>query len=558
MKNKILDLKEIKNEYTDKYIIYTRKSTDDSDNQKNSIEYQVQENLRLANREGLLIANISINGLCDNGIIKEHHSGYKSDNEFEILSDGSVNQKIHRPKFIQLIQLLQSKKIKGVIVLSWDRISRNEHDDVLIKKLVKNGVDFRFAYASYENNSSGDLHRDIDGMMARNFSRVISEKVKLANTKLLSEGKCLHISPIGYLDMGSDSKPFDKERAPIVKMIFEKYATGSWSTTQLAKWAVSQGLTTKPMRRKRKRQEKIENVDISQSPRIPRPVTCKTIENILSNPFYIGKISHNSVLIQSKAHQPLIDTVLFNKVQSVLKLKNKSVHYPEIDFQPYRGILKCGCCGRSYSPYTKKGILYFKVKCKEDCANINKNLSFKYINGEIVKILNEIYFTDEEIDILNKEAEKELNKITEHRNQELDDLNHELKKRLDDLDFLSKNKISFIRDEVMSVPDIKNEEYRLINEINNIQKKIGEMSESAEKMFDYILTFSELIKNSVYYFDNALDTEKHEIVSQIFIELFIDGEKIKYSAKPGFDELLSRESHSIELRGSLCWIRLEL
>jgi len=92
---------------------------------------------------------------------------------------------------------------------------------------------------------------DIDGMFAAHYSRVISEKVKNAQRKLRIEGRCLYFTPIGYLDKGSDNKPLDPERAPIVKRVFELYSTGDWSFAQLGKWAAKQGLTTKPVRRKR-------------------------------------------------------------------------------------------------------------------------------------------------------------------------------------------------------------------------------------------------------------------------------------------------------------------
>ena len=550
MKNKILDISSIGDDFKDKYIVYNRKSTDDADNQKNSIEYQEQENLRLASRDNLKLANIDIYGLCENGIIKEHHSGYKSDIDFEILEDGSVNQKVSRPKFIKLVQLLQSKKIKGVIVLSWDRISRNEHDDGIIKKLTKAGADFRFVQANYEDNSAGDLHRDIDGMMARNFSRVISEKVKLANKKLVNEGKCIHSSPIGYLDLGSSNKPFDPERAPIVKKIFEMYATGNWSASQLSKWATTQGLTTKPMRRKRSKEERSVNLEIADIPKYAKQVTHKTIENILSNPFYIGKMTHIGQLLDSKAHQALIDTGLFYKVQSILKQKTVSVYYPEIMFQPYRGIIRCGCCGRAYSPYEQKGIIYYRVKCKPDCTNENKNISFEYINTKIKEILGKIYFTDEEIERINKEAVKELNKITVTRNSELDDLNRQLKKHLEDMDYLSQNKLSFMRKEVMTIEQIKEEELRLSAEISATKEKISQHADSDEVLLDYILTFSELMKNALVYFTYALDTERQEIVSQIFTELLFEGDNIKYSAKQGFTELLSRHNDPSWVLGS--------
>ena len=55
--------------YRDFYFIYNRKSTDDAENQKNSISYQKTENARFAFREKFPIAQITIEGFCVDGVI---------------------------------------------------------------------------------------------------------------------------------------------------------------------------------------------------------------------------------------------------------------------------------------------------------------------------------------------------------------------------------------------------------------------------------------------------------------------------------------------------------
>ena len=70
-------LPKIDNQYADCYIAYTRKSTDDAENQKNSIEYQAQEIKRDLTRQGIEIAALTIEGFCTDGYITEHHSGLK-------------------------------------------------------------------------------------------------------------------------------------------------------------------------------------------------------------------------------------------------------------------------------------------------------------------------------------------------------------------------------------------------------------------------------------------------------------------------------------------------
>ncbi|PIR05504.1 hypothetical protein COV56_02700, partial [Candidatus Kuenenbacteria bacterium CG11_big_fil_rev_8_21_14_0_20_37_9] len=214
-----------KNKYSDKYLVYARKSTDDAENQKNSIDYQRNQSLNFAIGYQLDIADYTLNGFCKNGIIEEKHSAFKQKENIAINKDGMVTYRIERPKFQILVQKLISGEFKGVICLCWDRISRNNRDGVVVKNLIEMGIDIKFVQANYDKSSSGALHMDIDSMFSQHYSEVISEKVKNTFEKLRSEGKCVYPAPIGYLDKGSDNKPIDPDRAPIVKRLFELYAT---------------------------------------------------------------------------------------------------------------------------------------------------------------------------------------------------------------------------------------------------------------------------------------------------------------------------------------------
>jgi site-specific DNA recombinase len=548
----------IDKQHNTKYLIYTRKSTDDAENQKNSIDYQIREAIRMSEREHLIVAPVTIEGFCDGGIIKEHHSGFKQDEDFSILSDGTINQKVARPKFLILADLLQKKQLNGIICLCWDRISRNEGDDVIIKKLIMQGIDIRFVQTTYDKSSSGALHMDIDGAFSRHYSRVISEKVKNTTMKLREEGKCIYRSPIGYIDNGSDNKSFDTERAPLIKRIFELYATGEWSFTKLAQWANQQGLTTKPCRRKRTKNEKMMGLEIDTLPKVSHKVTEKTIEVMLHNPFYIGKIIHGDIWLPSIAHQPLIDSKLFYKVRSVAKKKTTSIHYPELAFQTYRGLLRCAGCNRLYSPYEQKGIIYYRCRCKTSCTNTNKNFNEAFITDRVQKLMDKIAFSDEELIVIEKDAHTQLNKISERRNKELEDMYRQLNKAMADLDYLSKERLSFLRNQVMTIEEMKSEETRLKGILEEVQTKINANSESSRTMLDYIITFSKLIKNAALYFEFALNNEKRELTTQMFTELFVDDGIVKCVAKDGFSELLKRFDPEFSVSGSPNYVFTEL
>ncbi len=272
------------------YFIYNRKSTDEADSQKNSIEYQKRENVRYAKAQGLPIAPINLDGFCSNGVISERHSGFKERHDLSFSKDGLVQYRIERPKFQRMVRLLNDGRFKGVICLCWDRMSRNRGDDTVIRKLMRKGVDIRFVYATYDKSSAGELHMDIDGMFAQHHSRVTSEKVALSTRANRQKGKCTYRAPIGYLNPGNmDHKPHDPERAPIIKELFKRYATGAWSLSDLAAFANEQGMTTVPMRRPRTPEEMLSDAPV-ELPQVSRPITENHVSRILGNPFYVGKV----------------------------------------------------------------------------------------------------------------------------------------------------------------------------------------------------------------------------------------------------------------------------
>lgn len=532
---------ELSETHKNQYLVYNRKSTDDPDNQRNSLEYQKQQSLEYAKRLGLPVAALTIPGFCERGVVNESHSAFKQDDEFFISPDGLVQYRVLRPKFFKLSELLKDRKIKGAIFLCWDRASRNEQDDLILKKLTKLGCDIRFVEATYEDSSAGEFHRAMDGVFAAHTSRTISEKVRNVQRKLRNERRCLYNAPIGYLDRGSDSKPLDSERAPLVKRLFELYATGNWSISQLAKWGREHGLTKRPARRKRTREEIANNVGKETIPKVARPLDHMTVGRILTNPFYVGKVKiADKQYENSTAHQALIDNALFFDVQHLLKKRRVSVYYVDRLFHTYRGFVRCAC-GRSYSPYVQKGIVYYRSRCMESCVNRDPNLKELEINRTVQGLLQRAYLTEDERKCLERHSKASLPVIEERRDQRMADLRGKERNVLADLDYLTDNKITLLRTGVMTIDAFRQEEERLAVKLRAIGEEVRAYAESVPEMLRCIFEFSDAARMMGAYFENALDSERREIMSVSFGNLtFKERQLTDYVARDGFDALLKR------------------
>ncbi|MDR3413260.1 MAG: recombinase family protein [Formivibrio sp.] len=530
--------------YRDCYLVYIRKSTDEPDNQKNSIVYQKSENIKFTQREKLPVAPIAITGLCVDGVISEKHSGFKEDNDLTFTKDGLVQYHIDRPKFQKLVQFLSLGLFRGIVCLCWDRISRNKGDDTLIRKLMRKGIDVRFVYANYDKTSAGALHMDIDGMFAEHHSRVTSEKVRLTTWNLRERGVVTYKAPIGYLNQGSmEHKPFDPDRAPIIKRFFEYYATGEWSLADLVRFANQQGLSSIPVRRRRTHDEMLaEESDEIAIEKVSRPLTISYIHKILTNPFYTGRVLGNeSKYVPSVSHEALVEDEVYNNVQKMLKRKKVSLFYTQKLQLPLRGMVRCGDCGRVYTPYLQKGIQYFGARCAPTCANPKKSFNIKFLEQEVGKFIDRLSFTENEKIQLDSTTSTDISLFEEKRLKRIEESDRRKKKIRENLTYLRTNKLNLLKSGVYTPEMMLQEETTLNTQLNAIQDEEIISDLSMQAVMEDVLKLSELLEKGSDYYSNAKSPEKELVIKTIFSELYISENTLRYKCKNGFKALENRK-----------------
>ncbi|MGE0637669.1 MAG: recombinase family protein [Bacteroidia bacterium] len=533
-------LKEIiSGKYRDYYLIYNRKSTDEPNSQKNSLHYQKSENLKCADRLQLQIASLVLPGFCRDGIVSEKHSGFKEDSQLSFGNDGTVKYRVERPKFYQLAQYLSKGYFKGVIILCWDRASRNKADDTIIDKLMKSGVDFRFTLTTYDKSSSGALHMDIDGMFAAHHSRVTSEKVRMTIKNSKESGIMPYKAGVGYLNLGSmENKPFDPERAPIVKQMFELAKEG-WSYADIAGWSIEQGFTMPPLRRKKTKEEKLQEeeddttFEIKPICRLPN---ANTIYQILKNRVYIGEVlSPDGTFIKSKSHEPLISKELFYAVQDAFKRKKVSTRYTESIKCPLRGMIRCEECKRVYTPYMKKGIQYFSSRCVTNCENSNKSFNFKFIKEKIQEFIKGVVFTREQLDEIISRTVSNLPVLEIEHQKKIEAIARKRKKSSEELAYLKKDKSSLLQTGAYSPSEYMEAVEALSRDIYRLQTEEHNLRHSPVIIKEAMCTLSELIENLYLLYVNAKPEETEGITQSLFSELSISENTLKIQYKRGID-----------------------
>lgn len=162
-------------------------------------------------------------------------------------------------------------------------------------------------------------------------------------------------APVGYVnirridDKGREERTveLDEERAPLVKMAFEEYATGKWTISMLAQHLASCGLTTRA------------------TPKVPScPISRSALNKVLNNPFYKGTVCYKGMEYKGN-HSPITNDETWNKVQDILRSHlngERTREHPHF----LKGSVFCRNCGsRMIVSYAKShtGVRYPYFVC---------------------------------------------------------------------------------------------------------------------------------------------------------------------------------------------------
>jgi len=197
-----------------KYIIYTRKSTEEDDRQVLSIEAQLVELKEFAAKEKLEI----VASLCEAKIAKEPG----------------------RTKFAEMLSLIEKGKADGIISWHPDRLARNSVDGGKIIHFVDRGLikSLKFPTFWFEPTPQGLFMLNIAFGQSKYFVDNLRENVKRGLRQKIRNGVWPGWVPVGYLNNPKTRMiDIDKGKASKVKKLFELYSSGKYTLKSLANWS---------------------------------------------------------------------------------------------------------------------------------------------------------------------------------------------------------------------------------------------------------------------------------------------------------------------------------
>ena len=264
--------------------------------------------------------------------------GFRIDREF---IDVESAKNPGRKEFGNMLGLLESDRaFRIVLVEKTDRLYRNRTDALAFEGLIeRHGVEIHLVKEARvigkDSRSQDKFMHDIHVAVAKHYVENLKEEVKKGMREKAEQGIYPGRAPFGYCNNPAlRSIEIHPQKAPILKRIFELYASGAQSLTTLR-----------------------EVVFTETGTRINRAY----LEVILKNPFYIGRFVWRGVEYKG-THPPLIPLDLFQLAQRAFAARNKP-KYRKHEFA-FAGLLRCAHDGCTVTTELQKG-KYVYYRCSQ-------------------------------------------------------------------------------------------------------------------------------------------------------------------------------------------------
>jgi len=242
---------------------------------------------------------------------------YAQKNDFRIKQefvDVETAKMAGRKRFGEMVHFLEKTvDCRVVIVEKTDRLYRNLRDCLTLKDLdIEIHLPKEGQIISKDARSQAKLMHGIHVVMARNYIENLKEEVKKGMREKAEQGIYPSRPPVGYRNNKAEHTiEVDSEKAPLARRMFELYATGQYSLSQLRLAVKSEfGVT----------------------------MAKGYLDRLLKNPFYAGSFVWDGKTYLG-SQTPLVDRSLFQQVQTVFQGRNK-LKYRKHDFA-FRGLLTC-------------------------------------------------------------------------------------------------------------------------------------------------------------------------------------------------------------------------
>lgn len=488
-----------------KYVIYARKSDEDSEKQVRSIEDQIKECRDYAERLKLNVVD-------------------------EITEEGSAKKPFRRKKFTELMERIEKGQIDGI--LSWhpDRLARNMMEGGRIVQFLDDAklTDLKFSSFHFTNDASGKMMLGIAFALSKHYSEKLSVDVRRGNMNALKEGKSAGQYKPGYIrDSKSGLYYREENNFPIVEE--------AWRM-KLAK--ISEEKIVAMMSGYR-RVIKKENTKLKRE----QPMTVQKLNDMFRDPIYYGVLRQKNDeidLTQLYEFETMITKEEFDVVQRMRRGHRKQKVKMEI---PYRGLVLCNHCGKARVPTAslsrnkKDRFIYYRCDTP-DCPERGKSVRGEEILAAIVDVLGHLSADRIDRDDIERLLREQMKTTQKDATNELKRLKTERTKAEKELDEMTTRRVKGTFDQAeLAVYD--KEKARLRDVIDHHNRRISELEVQEVFTIVNVEKFLNTLKTAAEDYEDMDHTHKDIIARMLILNIKTERRKVaSVSLNPPFDELV--------------------
>ncbi len=477
------------------YFLYARKSTDEEDRQILSIQAQITEVREYAKKENLII-------------VKEF---------IESMTAKSPG----RPVFNQMLTCLEKGGADGIIAWHPDRLARNSLDGGKIIYFVDRGIikDLKFPTYRFDNTAQGKFMLSIAFGQSKYYIDNLSENIKRGIRQKIRNGVFSGPAPVGYLNHPQyRTIVIDPKKAPLVRKMFELYATGEYSIERLIDTMTNLGLTSRNNKR----------------------FSLSKCVLILTNPFYYGLMRYWGELFEGK-HEPIIPKKLFDRVQRVIQQRGRAQD-SHTKYFVLKDLMRCGICGAAITAETQKGHHYYH--CTRKLAPCKGSKQVYVREEELARQINE---TIQKVSLSNDWTEnilKELNKDKEQFTQS--SLTHlqNLKAKINEIDSKISKIIDLYLEGSLSLEEYNLKKNSLVNDKRELQERVRDFADEGNNRFEQAKDFVTTLNRASYEVRKGNLESKKEFLKKIGSNFILKERRLIFSTEGTFRQYLSNAPYT--------------
>lgn len=501
-------------------VAYCRVSTDKED-QANSLKNQKQYFETLINNNN----EWEFSGLfADEGI------------------SGTATKK--RDEFNRMIAMSKTNSFDIIVTKSVSRFARNVEDCIhYVKDLKSRNIEIRFItdnINTFDNDS--DLRLGIMSTLAQDESRQTSERVLLGQKVSMKNGVVFGRNMLGY-NIENGKMYINKEEAPIIERIFNKYLIEGKGTHIIAKELQEEGIKTK------NGGNKWNNASIYKILKNEKYCGDLIQQKTYTTDYLTHQKKYNKgekefIKIENH-HEAIISKEMFLQTQEEIKRRKEMCNADgskHSNRYALSGKIKCGCCGSTYvggdNRKRKDGTTRKSWKCYEKHKYGKKHINSQgdYIGCNNSNVNNEIVLTICN-KLLKKISQKDKDEIIKNtlkvisstlkNSCSLDDVEQKLTQKKEKLETQKRKAIRLCIEGLITESELKQQkadienELHLVNQNLTVIKEKQSLSKNKDKLLQEITTFL----NKFFEF-NTISNE--EIFKQVI-------EKVVVKSKTEFD-----------------------